>query len=167
MSARDKRSPPSLVIVRDLDLPGSAYAVRLAGNVADVQLREDGARLEEILGFGSWLNAAGGPVFVAYFSGIRRSAETAPAYDEDLWLVIGRELFDLNSPDMSLQLERGFSYRTLRVQAAGRTIASLDYHYSLLLDVPRLWSDPFHIERDVPELAAELSRSNKAGKSTP
>jgi hypothetical protein len=155
-----------MVVVKDLDGRDKAYTLSITRDAVSVSVREDGAQLEEILGFASWLTTQSGPLFVAYFAGTRASAETAPAYEKDLWLVIGRELFDLSSPALSVKLRQGIWYRTLRVQTAHQTLASVRYRYSACIHVRHLLSDPFTVPRDAPEAAVELSRLNKTRNST-
>jgi len=162
---REGRSPPPIVVVADIHGRDAGYTLRITRNAVDVVLREENARLEEILGAGSQLQTPAGEVFVAYFSGIRTSAETAPDYKQDLWLVIGRELFDLSSPAVSLKLNQGIWYRTLRVQSAGQTIAHVRYKFPIYVHLLRLLRDPFLVDLDAPEVAVELSCLNKTRNS--
>lgn len=167
-TARSVRSLPQVVVVKDMDRRDRAYTLHIARGAVSVTVLQNGARSEEILGFAADLRTqSGSPVFVAYFSGTRASAETAPAYEQDLWLVIERDLFDLSSPTLSLKLDQGAWYRTLRVKSAGQTLASVRYKYPAYLRVRYLLSDPFTTPRDVPEVAVELSRLNKTRSSAP
>ncbi|HEY0683900.1 MAG TPA: hypothetical protein VGD45_16330 [Steroidobacter sp.] len=117
----------------------------------------------QVLGFGCWMQTSIGKTFVAYFAGSRASAETAPDYARQLWLVIDSSIFDLSSGPVSIDLKQSVTERSFTVRQENRTIAALRYKYPFHRGLTnKLLGDPFLAEPDLLGLVIELAKSPRS-----
>lgn len=150
---------PSEVVVRDFTDSSRAYEIKLDGGNARSRIIDGSLSEARVLGFGCWQQTSIGETFLAYFAGSRASAESAPDYDQQLWLVVNSSIFDLSGGKIFLDLKQSLRGRTFSVRQNDRTIISFAFKHSLFHGLAnRLFGDPFLAERDVIDAAVALAR---------
>jgi hypothetical protein len=160
VSKERRQAPPLKAVVRDFSHRAQAHHIEIEGASAKVCLASATVSDSDVLGYGCWLKTSLGEIFMAYFAGSRLSAQSAPEYDRQLWMVLGATVFDLSTTEISLDLHQSLCERTFTVCQHGRVVSTFSYEYPMIRGLAnKLLGDPFLAEPDLPEVVVDLARS--------
>ena len=154
---------PDSVIVKDFYADQCTYKIWIDGAKASHSLSAPSSDPAQIMGFGSYLETYSGRTFIAYFAGHRASADRAPEYERELWLVANERVFNLRSHATHIVLRNRLSRRIFMLYESGEIQLHLEYNYSFFRWLSQsLFGDPFTAPRDILESVIEIFSNNAA-----
>jgi hypothetical protein len=94
---------------------------------AEVESMPEPRNAHHVLGVGSEIQTANGPVFAAYFAASRERYDTQPNYRQSLFVLVDGAVYAVQAEGIATRISRGFSNRRFTLSRGDRPQRSVDY----------------------------------------
>ena len=116
------------------------YSVSINAARAEIEPMDEPRNLAHVLGVGSEVRSAKGPVFAAYFAATRDRYDATPNYKEGLFVLVDGAVYAVRQEKVSTTIRRGLGARTFTLLRGDRPQRSVVY--------PWPWYQPFSNAND-------------------
>ena len=124
------------------------YSVSINAARAEVEPMGEPRNPAHVLGVGSEIKTAKGPVFAAYFAASRDRFEAEPNYRNGLFVLVDGAVYGVRQENITTSLRRGFSSRRFTLLRGDRPQRSVEY--------PWPWHQQFSSSQDFLQVLGDM-----------
>lgn len=103
------------------------YSLLINAARAEVQPMPEPRNPAHVLGVGCEIQSVSGPVFAAYFAGLRERYDAHPNYAQGLYVLVDGAVYSVRGEGIDTTIRRGFSTRQFTLLRGDRPQRSVEY----------------------------------------